>query len=235
MNIGIIVCDRVDPILSAEFGEFADMIIETLSPHGDFNYQLFDAMEGVLPMTDHGCDGFIITGSTFDAYADIDWINQLAQWIVTCDEAQTPLIGICFGHQIIARALGAQVAKSNKGWGIGMSVNQVTGQHDWMQPRKEMINILVSHQDQVLQLPDSLTTIASSDFCPNYMLIKQDHILTIQGHPEFSTDFEYKLLERKRELVGEEAYQNARTSLELLPDSALIMQWFAQFFYRAVA
>lgn len=235
MKIGILVCDRVDPILSAEFGEFADMIIETLSPHGDFNFELFDAIDGVLPMPDHTCDGFIITGSTFDAYADIDWINQLAQWIVTCDHSRTPLVGICFGHQIIARALGGTVAKSEKGWGVGISVNQIIQNRDWMQPKKSSINILVSHQDQVIEVPDCLTLIASSEFCPNYMLIKDQHIVTIQGHPEFSKAFEHKLLERKRQLVDQRVYQNACLSLELEPDSALIMQWFAHFFNQKAA
>jgi GMP synthase-like glutamine amidotransferase len=230
MKIGIIVCDTVEPILSAEYGEFADMIMATLSPHGEFEYELFDAVAGVLPAKDDQCQGYIITGSTHDSYADIPWLHQLAEWIRHCDQQKKLLAGICFGHQIIALALGGKVEKSHKGWGLGISRNTLHQRPDWMNSDKDILQLLVSHQDQVIQLPPSVEVIASSDFCPYFMLSKDNHILTVQGHPEFSVEFEKQLLVRKKTLISEKAYQTAIDSLALSLDSSDIMKWFATFF-----
>lgn len=229
MKIGIIVCDKVAPELAKEYGEFADMIMETLNPFGSFEYQQFNAVAQELPPADDNCEGYIITGSTHDAYSDQAWIHNLADWIRQCDENKKMLLGICFGHQIISLALGGSVQKSEKGWGIGMSVNEIAANYSWMIPAAETLNLLVSHQDQVIEKPSSMETIASSDFCPNYMLKKDDHILTVQGHPEFSVEFDRKLVERKRSRLTETQYDHALTSLELPAHSAIVMQWFAQF------
>jgi GMP synthase-like glutamine amidotransferase len=235
MKIGIIVCDTVDPILSAEFGEFSDMIMATLSPHGSFEYVEFDAVAGELPQDDDDCQGYIITGSTHDAYADKPWIHQLGQWIRHCDEQRKPLAGICFGHQIIALALGGKVEKSSNGWGLGISINQLHQRPSWMPEDKDELNLLVSHQDQVTQLPPNVDLIASSDFCPHYMIGKGNHMLAVQGHPEFSLAFEQRLLERKKNLVSAEVYQAAQRSLERRLDSSDAMKWFATFFQNATS
>ncbi|MCE0494588.1 glutamine amidotransferase-related protein [Vibrio salinus] len=229
MKIGIIECDKVAPDLAKDYGEYADMIMATLSPHASFEFTLFNAVNCELPDKNDDCGGYIITGSTHDAYSDQQWIHSLVDWIRLCDEQKKPLIGICFGHQIISLALGGTVRKSEKGWGIGMSVNEVHESPQWMTPHLDVLNLLVSHQDQVIDIPDSMKIIASSEFCPNYMLSKDDHILTVQGHPEFSVEFDRKLVERKKPLLTMDQYDHALTSLELPPHSSIVMQWFAQF------
>ncbi|WED23352.1 gamma-glutamyl-gamma-aminobutyrate hydrolase family protein [Vibrio sp. JC009] len=230
MKIGIIVCDIVDPVLSSEFGEFADMIQQGLAPFSQHDYLLFNAMKDELPQTDDGCDAYIITGSTYDAYADLPWINALAAWIRKCDMQHKPLLGICFGHQIIALALGGRVEKSSKGWGVGLSSdNKINIQLPWMKPEKSALELLVFHQDQVISLPSSMKAIVSSEFCPNYMLTKGKHILTVQGHPEFTVDFERCLLGKMREAIGDEHYIPAISSLNSAPDSSLVMRWFCNF------
>lgn len=233
MKVGIIVCGTVAPELPAEFGEFADMIMATLSVHGEFEYQLFNAVEGVLPDIDDSCSGYIITGSTADAYADKPWLHRLARWICLCDQQQKPLFGICFGHQIISIALGGVVEKSSKGWGIGMSVSQLHGKPIWMTPQLETLNLLVSHQDQVIALPPGMSVLASSDFCPYYMLGKGQHLLTIQGHPEFSVEFVRCLVEMKKPLISEALYMQAHESLKNEPDSSTVMRWVANLMQQA--
>lgn len=235
MKLGIIVCGLVDPSMKAEFGEYADMIVTTLSPHGDFDFQQFSALEQALPEDLDSCDGYIITGSIHDAYADEPWINDLADWIRRCDAVQKPLVGICFGHQIISIALGGKVEKSDKGWGIGMSYNQLLLDAPWMNPKLEQLDILVSHQDQVVALPAGVEVLAASDFCPNYMLAKDQHIMTIQGHPEFSVAFERSIVAKKKSLISDAHYQQAMASLEQTPDSASVMNWFANFFRQHAA
>ncbi len=237
-KIAIIVCDAVAPPLAAEFGEYADMIMAGLAPFSQaqypalFEYHCFDAVMQQLPSDVDAFDGFIITGSTHDAYADKPWIEQLAAWILKVEACKVPLVGICFGHQIIARALGGEVAKSDKGWGLGVSINRIEQHKPWMTPKLDTLQLLVSHQDQVLRRPDSLELVAASDFCPNYMLSKGEHIFTVQGHPEFSLEFERKLIERKRKRLNEVQYDHALTSLELPPHSSIVMGWIAQFLAR---
>ncbi|MDV7103652.1 gamma-glutamyl-gamma-aminobutyrate hydrolase family protein [Vibrio sp. TH_r3] len=233
MKIGIIVCDKLDPVLSQQFGEFADMIMATLSPHGQFEYQQYDAFQQNLPKQNDDCQGYIITGSTHDAYSDQPWVHNLIEWIKYCDQIRKPLVGICFGHQVISIALGGKVEKSNKGWGLGVSENQVHQHPTWMTPNKTQLNLLVSHQDQVTELPPSTQLISSSDFCPYYMFSKGQHILTVQGHPEFSVEFEQKLLDKKRDLISDELYEKAKLSLQTEPDSSVVMKWFAEFFIQS--
>jgi len=229
MKIGIIVTGLVNPILKADYGEYADMIMSTLSPHGDFEYKIYSALEQLLPDDLDECQGYIITGSVHDAYADEPWINALATWIRRCDELCKPLIGICFGHQIINIALGGITEKSTKGWGIGMSTNEIKMDAPWMDPKRASINILVSHQDQVIKLPKGVDLVASSDFCPNFMFTKGLHILALQGHPEFSLEFVDRLIESRESLLGDELYQAAKKSMALVPDSSIMMKWFATF------
>ncbi|MDC0611684.1 homoserine O-succinyltransferase [Vibrio sp.] len=229
MKIGIIVCDTVAPELSKDFGEYADMIMATIKPYGHFEFQLFNAVEQQLPSQDDTCDAYIITGSTHDSYADLPWINKLADWIRMCDKQERRLIGICFGHQIISLALGGSVRKSEKGWGIGMSVNDIKQHPSWMSDKPEQLHLLVSHQDQVMSIPSSMDIVASSEFCPFYMLSKDNHILTVQGHPEFSVEFDRVLVERKKPLLTPAQYEHALESLSLTPHSSLVMKWFAQF------
>ncbi|MGX9418644.1 glutamine amidotransferase-related protein [Vibrio sp. WJH972] len=229
MKIGIIVCGLVDPLWASDFGEYADMIQTTLSPYGEFEFQTFNALTSSLPEDIHACDGYIVTGSVYDAYADEPWIHQLADWIRRCDKQRKPLLGICFGHQIIALALGGKVEKSSKGWGIGISTTELLADTSWMEPKLTSLKMLISHQDQVIDIPPSMKLLARSDFCPNYMLSKDQHILTVQGHPEFSLEFERCIVEKKKTQVSEECYLSALTSLNQTPDSTIVMRWFANF------
>ncbi|TXR54887.1 glutamine amidotransferase-related protein [Reinekea thalattae] len=232
MKVGIIVCGFVDPKLASHHGQYADMIQATLSPHGDFSFQLYDALAQQLPNPIDDCDGYILTGSVHDAHSDEDWVLNLIDWLQKCDAKRTKLVGICFGHQIIMRALGGTVERSNKGWGIGLSNNEVIQKPDWMTPDKNNIHILVSHQDQVTELPAEVETLATSDFCPAYMLAKDEHIITIQGHPEFSVKFIEDVIQMRNELgVFDDAlYEQGIESLRNnAADSDTVMRWIARF------
>jgi GMP synthase-like glutamine amidotransferase len=233
MKVGIIVCGLVDPALVSDYGEYADMIQAGLSPHGDFHFQLYSALDQALPKAADECDGYIVTGSVHDAYTDEPWILNLVDWICQLDAEEKPLIGICFGHQIIARALGGVVEKSPKGWGIGISHNRVLSEQPWMTDSKEDLVLLVSHQDQVQQAPDQMDVLATSEFCPNFMLVKGHHIVTVQGHPEFSKDFEREMIQKRKDRLDDQLYQKALASLDEEPDSDLVMKWFANFLTQA--
>ncbi|MGL6310151.1 glutamine amidotransferase-related protein [Aeromonas veronii] len=231
MRLGILDCDRLDPDLADRFGPvYSEMFIRgfaALAP--ELEFRVWSALDGELPEDLHECDAWLITGSRHDAYSDIPWIQALRAWIRQAHDADVKLVGVCFGHQVIAQALGGEVVKSTKGWGLGVSVHPMLADEPWMAPARDQIRILASHQDQVALLPPGATRLAGNDFCPNFMFLQGDHIVAIQGHPEFSVEYNRALIERRRGLLPDERYQSSLSSLEGEVDSATMMQWLLQF------
>ncbi len=232
MKIGIITCGYVDPPLSDSHGQYVDMIETAFANvNGAMTFQNYDAIKGELPSLDE-CRGFIITGSVHNAYDDLPWILALVDWIRRCEETRKPLVGICFGHQIIARALGGVVEKSHKGWGLGSCEVKIVAYKEWMNLAIDSARMLVSHQDQVVTVPEAMSVIAGNDFCPNFMLVKDDHILTVQGHPEFSTEFTEKLVLKRQHLLPLHQYEDAFVQLKKPNDSVRFLHWMDAFFTR---
>ncbi|MGR5235947.1 glutamine amidotransferase-related protein [Vibrio alfacsensis] len=232
MKIGIITCGYVDPLLLDGHGQYADMIETAFASVNDaMTFQNYDAMKGELPSFDE-CHGFIITGSVHNAYDDLPWILALADWIRCCEARRKPLVGICFGHQLIARALGGMVEKSHKGWGLGCYEVKVVALKKWMNLAIDSARMLVSHQDQVVIVPKGMRVIAGNDFCPNFMLVKDNHILTVQGHPEFTPEFTEKLVRKRRHLLSQRQYDDAFVQLKQPNDSMLFLHWVDAFFTR---
>ncbi|WP_111807263.1 glutamine amidotransferase-related protein [Aeromonas allosaccharophila] len=231
MRLGILDCDRLDPDLADRFGPvYSEMFIRgfaALAP--ELEFRVWSALDGELPEDLHECDAWLITGSRHDAYSDIPWIQALRAWIRQAHDADVKLAGVCFGHQVIAQALGGEVVKSTKGWGLGVAVHPMLADAPWMAPARDQIRILASHQDQVALLPPGATRLAGNDFCPNFMFLQGDHIVAIQGHPEFSVEYNRALIERRRGLLPDERYQSSLSSLEGAVDSATMMQWLLQF------
>lgn len=231
MRLGILDCDRLDPDLADRFGPvYSEMFIRgfaALAP--ELEFRVWSALDGELPEDLHECDAWLITGSRHDAYSDIPWIQALRAWIRQAHDADVKLAGVCFGHQVIAQALGGEVVKSTKGWGLGVAVHPMLADAPWMAPARDQIRILASHQDQVALLPPGATRLAGNDFCPNFMFLQGDHIVAIQGHPEFSVEYNRALIERRRGLLPYERYQSSLSSLEGEVDSATMMQWLLQF------
>ncbi|WP_429236286.1 glutamine amidotransferase-related protein [Aeromonas salmonicida] len=231
MRLGILDCDRLDPDLADHFGPvYSEMFIKgfrALAP--ELEFRIWSALDGELPDDLQECDAWLITGSRHDAYSDLPWIQALRAWIRLAHDADVKLAGVCFGHQVIAQALGGEVVKSTKGWGLGVSVHSMLATGSWMQPGLDQIRILASHQDQVALLPPGATRLAGNDFCPNFMFLQGDHIVAIQGHPEFSVEYNRALIERRRDFLSDDRYQSSLSSLEGEVDSATMMQWLLQF------
>jgi len=159
------------------------------------------------------------------------WIKQLRDYIVALHKHRRKLIGICFGHQIIALALGGMTEKSEKGWAVGNSISHIDKEKPWMGEvmtnAKKQFALLVSHQDQVVRLPAQAELIATNTFCPN-----ANHILTFQGHPEFSADYLNYLMAKRRDLIGEEKYKKAMESLQYDQDAQLVARWIINFIHQ---
>lgn len=229
MNIGILKCNRVKAQFAAVHGEYPEMFANLLLPlDSELSFTVYDAEQSQLPARVDACDAYLITGSSHGVNDALPWIGQLEQFIRQLHAAHKKVIGICFGHQLIAKALGGTVARSPQGWGVGMSNNKISKHKRWMDPPHEAFNLLISHQDQVMSLPKDAEILASNQSCPFYMLQIANN-LTLQGHPEFSKSYVQALIESRKDILGIEQYEKGLASLQLNKDDALIAQWIMKF------
>ena len=230
MKIGILEAEKLSEALRKEYGSYGDMF-QTLLLSTDKTLSLptYQVTESSYPKDIDDCDAYLITGSKSSIYENKPWIKQLQDYVVTLAEGQKKLIGICFGHQIIAQSLGGQAQKSNAGWGIGMATSTVSVSKPWMDPAKESFLLLASHQDQVTTLPPQAELIAGNGFCPYASYQIGEQILTFQGHPEFTHDYIRRRMHDRREVIGEQRYQQGLASLNQSADHQLIAQWIVNF------
>jgi GMP synthase-like glutamine amidotransferase len=189
----------------------------------------YDIALGNWPARNDECEVWIITGSAKAAYDSDPWIGQLKKFIVELHQNKRKLIGICFGHQVIASALGGEVIKSPKGWGVGVKSFNVLSPQAWMKPALKQVNLLFSHQDQVSKMPKEAKLLAEDSFCHFQMYQIGEHILSMQGHPEFSVEFAKSRLESRKEKVAPEVFQTALQSFGNPKDDSIIAQWIRNF------
>lgn len=177
-------------------------------------------------------EAILITGSAYGVYDDTPWMRASKEWIGFAAEHQVPMLGICFGHQLIADALGGDVRKSDKGWGIGRHTYKLAMKPDWMgEGAPDHFSVGVSHQDQVLIPPADARVVGGNEFAPHAALVySRAPILTFQGHPEFTDGFMSDLYEaRKGRPLTEEQVSEALESFSVPDDNDLMARWMVSF------
>mgnify|MGYP001320780374 CR=1 FL=1 len=203
MKIGILLVGRASEDLVDEYGTYAEMLIALINTEEQvFEFKTFNILDDEFPKDHLECDGWIVTGSPHGVYEDHSWIPTVSQLINNIYEANLPIFGVCFGHQLIAQALGGHVEKSEKGWGLGLHTYQVNNKPDYMSNLSEEVTLNICHQDQVLRPPQGATVYAKSEFCENAGFYIKDKVLTMQAHPEFLVDFTKDLLNFRSEDGG---------------------------------
>ena len=236
MKIGILQCDDVHETLQPAHGNYPDMFERALRTRlPDCHMPVYRVLDGQLPVSPDECDAWLITGSKFGVNDGLPWIDALADFVRSLWQQQRPLLGVCFGHQLMARALGGTVVKSEKGWGLGLSFNQVIERKAWMQPFQPHLDLLVSHQDQVVALPPQGEVLASSEFCPYYLIQYGDAFISIQGHPEFTPGYARDLMQMRQAILPPARLRAALASLKTEADSQLMLQWAVGFLQAAAA
>ena len=230
MKIALILCDHVDEEFLQPYGDYPEMFVNLLRPAiPDLQLVVFDATKGEFPQASTAFSGYLISGSRHGVNDDLPWVVSLEAVIKGLWRAKQKIIGICFGHQLVAKALGGKVITSPKGWGIGMSTNHILQTQRWMQPPKSALNLLISHQDQVVELPEQAQVLAENSHCLYYMLQIDNRILTIQGHPEYNSDYLRALITKRRKKYTSGVYTEAMRSLEKESDNILTAQWIHKF------
>ncbi len=220
MKIGILQTGHIPDELIAERGDYDDIYANMLGGHG-FDFQAWPVVDMAFPADGGAADGWIITGSRHGAYEDLPWIAPLKALIRDIAARAIPLVGICFGHQIIAQALGGKVEKFPGGWAVGATEYR---------EGDRSLTLNAWHQDQVTRRPEGARVLGANDFCENAMLGYGDTIWTIQPHPEFDAGFVEALIRsRGRGVVPDPVLDGALARLSTPDDNDEITARIAAF------
>lgn len=230
MKLGILKTDAVRPEWVPEFGEYPDMFIALLGRVDPaLEFTVYDVEQGEYPRDIDEVDGYLITGSKYSVYDDRTWIATLMEFVRELHRRRKKLVGICFGHQLVAQALGGKTEKYSGGWGVGLHSYHFRRLPEWHNGGDRDFQVLASHQDQVVENAEGAEVLAGSDFCKNAVCQVGDHILTFQGHPEFVPGYSRELLEYRRELLGEQVYQEGMASLQRPQQGERVGRWILNF------
>jgi len=229
LKVGILEAGPVRPALRQRHGTHGDFFRAWLAPRApDWAFPVWPAYEGALPERADDCDAYIVTGSRYSTYDPLPWIAALKDFVRAAAQSR-PLVGICFGHQLIADAFGGRVERSMRGWGIGVHRYEVFQRRPWMEPQLPSLALIVSHQDQVVEPPPGARILAGSAFCPIGMFELGDTILALQAHPEATADYSRDLYTMRRQSHGDAATAAAVATLSMATDEAAVAGWVLRF------
>jgi len=226
MKIGLLECDDVVGRFPEVRGGYREMFAALLP---GFEFRYYEAHRGQIPSSGRECDAWVCTGSKYSVYDGTKWIADLAAFIRSL---QQPFVGICFGHQMLAHAMGGEVAKAKQGWGVGVLGVEILKKEPWMEPPLARMQIQHMHQDQVQKLPADSVLLGRSPHCDVAMFRVGEAMLGIEGHPEFTVEYGAALIRARRALIGEDGARKALDSLKGRTDSPTVGRWLERFLKR---
>jgi GMP synthase-like glutamine amidotransferase len=231
MKLCILDNDVLDPAAEPIWGSYAAMFERLLRGVGfEGEVAVFSARHGQYPTSFESYDAVLLTGSRADAFSSEPWVVALQGHVSDLLAQEKKLIGVCFGHQLVAHCLGAPVGRAAQGWGVGRTT------YAWHEPQlfcdlPEQVSLLASHQDQVLELPEGATLLASNAHCPVAAYSISEQVLCVQPHPEFDTRYAAFLLGKRRAMFGEAVYQDRVESLQEGHDGIQFAAFMLRFIY----
>jgi len=231
MKLTIIQAGEVPPPLRAGFGLYAPMFMRMFDEAGfRFSYDTVPIHDGAGFPDPAGLEAILITGSAAGVYDDLAWLEPLRVFIRGAYAANTPMLGICFGHQIMADALGGDVRKSDTGWGLGRHTYEVKSRPDFLATDLPALSIACSHQDQVIVPPAEAEVFLGSAFTPNAGLAyRNGRALSLQPHPEFLDDYTLALAELRRGKAPDAVVDGAVASLAAPSHAGDVAGWLGNF------
>ena len=234
MKLTIIQTGDVPGPLRPRFGAYPPMFRRMFDEAGHgFDYDTIPVFEGAALPDPAGLEGILITGSAAGVYEEHAWLLPLRAFVRRAYAAGTPMLGVCFGHQLMADALGGDVRKSEKGWGLGRHTYDVKSRPGFLASDLPALSIACSHQDQVIVAPPEAEVFLGSDFTPNAgLLYRNGRAVSLQPHPEFHDDYTLALAELRRGRAPDHIIDAAVASVATPSHSREVAGWLGNFFSR---
>ncbi|KAL3843799.1 hypothetical protein ACJIZ3_001202 [Penstemon smallii] len=224
-KFGVLLCAEESEYVKEMYGGYYGVFVEMLKEEGE-KWEVFKVAEGEFPSDDEigEYEGFVITGSCNDAHGNDLWITRLLLLLNKLDSMKKKILGICFGHQILGRAIGGKIGRARAGWDIGITQVNLQPSHIFTSLKIIMptsLSIIECHRDEVWELPPKAEVLAWSNKTGVEMFKYGDHLMGIQGHPEYTKDILLHLIDRlyNRHFIEESLAQEAKSKLEAVePD-----------------
>lgn len=225
-RFAVLLTGHASPYSTSKYGGYGQMMVDLLREPGE-TWDIIPVVDGVFPSPQQLdlYDGFLLTGSRFDAHGNEDWILQLCQTLRNLHLKRKKLLGICFGHQVMSRALGGKTGRASVGWELGARpVNlclEALAKKPYGNDLPSVLRVIESHRDQVSEIPFGAELLGYSERTPVEIFSLEDHVLGIQGHPEFEADVVLDIIESRLTsgIITEEVASCAKASIsEYKPD-----------------
>jgi GMP synthase (glutamine-hydrolysing) len=210
-TLGILQAGRTPEELSTSYADYNQLFVDLLG-EDSFQYRHWAVLDDELPNSINDADAWLITGSRHGAYEEHSWIPPLEQFIREVHASGGRMVGICFGHQIIAKAMGGKVEKFDGGWSVGRVEYLLDTRVFGTDPTTQTA-LMAFHQDQVVEIPEGARNVGGSGFCEHAALLYGSTMLTIQPHPEFNSAYVAGLIEARGDILPDTIIQNAKNDL----------------------
>ena len=244
MKIGILICGKPTKNFINKFGDCGKIYKDFLSSsqENNFRYQYYNCYEGKFPdkLEISICDCFMITGSPHSVYDNLEWINKLKELVRYFDNIKKKMIGICFGHQLIAAALGCEVKKNTKGWEVSRCRIELNKLGQSLLKKKAInhndnyLYIHQMHKDIVSDINEDsgLEIFSYNDMCNNQGMIKENHILTFQGHPEYFAGIIETLLNQRKNIIDKMIVSSGIERCNWYTNKGILLEIITNFIYN---
>lgn len=210
-------------------GEKFVSLLEPENASGKFD--IFYVSEYQFPENIESYDGYLLTGSPVSVHDKDEWIKMLSEFVGKVHKKNKPIVGVCFGHQLIAKHFGGVVESNEKGWMIGSFSLNIIKKLPWMKKKIMTTDLFHFNKERVTKLPKDAISFASSEDYPYYAYTIGDNILCLQGHPEQPKLAMYKFLEVTRPILSEKDIKKANTCIDIgKSDSSIWSKWIMDFF-----
>ncbi len=209
------------------------LALQPLRP--DWLFHTWPVSQGRWPEDLRAYDGFIISGSPASVNDESAWIRVLEERVRELHALKRPMVGICFGHQVIAKALGGSVGASPAGLRVGTITSILEDHAPWMQPRQDVLRLYAAQEDHVTALPAGASALGGDEVCPITLYAIGNSVFATQCHPEFEQDFMQDLLEALPQHMTPAAHARGCAQILEPVDAKLMRQWIVQFFDQAFA
>ncbi|UZJ42954.1 hypothetical protein OOT55_09845 [Marinimicrobium sp. C6131] len=235
MRLAILDADILRESLQSKYHSYGRMF-EALFERQQLDWEMdtFRVIEGDYPPDMNRYDAYLITGSQYDAFSDDPWVRRLREYVQALFQTGKPMVGICFGHQLLAHALGGEAGRASGGWGLGVMTYPLLTRPPFVDDA-EPVSLIISHRDQVTRLPPDAERLLSNEFCPNAAFYIPGRVLAIQGHPEFSVDYAQALLQYRKHELNPDHLARVIQSYSVPHQGERVGHWMRRFLEQAVA